>query len=697
MMNHETTADLYVSTRGDNTWSGTLHEPNPEGSDGPLATIEAAQQILRERKEAGELSGNATVLVRGGRYQVRKTITFTPADSWPTTYAAYPGEQPILDGGAAIEGWRVEERRGRTVWVTEIADVKAGRWYFRQLFVNGRRRRRPRLPKEGRYRVKGVPPTHSFAPEYWGGEGNFICHEGDIKEWENMADVEVVAMHRWVEERLPVTSFDPQTGLVQSSRYCIFPLDPGDAADNEAPKYYVDNVKDALSEEGEWYLDRPTGELCYIPLPGETLEESEFFAPVIEQLLRLEGDPDDEQYVEHLHFAGLGFEHTECTLPPGGGERWVPHYRPELDYGSAPQGACHVPGAISFSGARYCRVENCRIQNIGWYGIELTAGSCGNHLVGNTIVDLGAGGIKAESRGYPNSDVPPPRRSGGNRITDNHIGDGGHVFHAALGVHCMDCFGTVIAHNHIHDFFYSGINCGWTWGYGVHVAKDNLIEKNHIHDIGHGVLSDMGGIYILGVQPGTVVRGNLVHDVEKSVYGGWGIYLDEGTSHIIVEKNISYNCSSQAFVQHYGRENIVRNNIFAFGREAQARLGRGENHNAFTFERNLVITDGKPFYTGGRRWRVEHKVISTDLNLFWDVSGGTPLLCGSAPHGLPQTEYDMEGWQAMGYDIHSIIADPKFRDLAAFDFTLESDSPAWALGFEPIDLGDVGPRPEESR
>ena len=536
MMNHETTADLYVSTRGDNTWSGTLHEPNPEGSDGPLATIEAAQQILRERKEAGELSGNATVLVRGGRYQVRKTITFTPADSWPTTYAAYPGEQPILDGGAAIEGWRVEERRGRTVWVTEIADVKAGRWYFRQLFVNGRRRRRPRLPKEGRYRVKGVPPTHSFAPEYWGGEGNFICHEGDIKEWENMADVEVVAMHRWVEERLPVTSFDPQTGLVQSSRYCIFPLDPGDAADNEAPKYYVDNVKDALSEEGEWYLDRPTGELCYIPLPGETLEESEFFAPVIEQLLRLEGDPDDEQYVEHLHFAGIGFEHTECTLPPGGGERWVPHYRPELDYGSAPQGACHVPGAISFSGARYCRVENCRIQNIGWYGIELTAGSCGNHLVGNTIVDLGAGGIKAESRGYPNSDVPPPRRSGGNRITDNHIGDGGHVFHAALGVHCMDCFGTVIAHNHIHDFFYSGINCGWTWGYGVHVAKDNLIEKNHIHDIGHGVLSDMGGIYILGVQPGTVVRGNLVHDVEKSVYGGWGIYLDEGTSHIIVEK-----------------------------------------------------------------------------------------------------------------------------------------------------------------
>ncbi len=685
------TADLYISPDGDDSWSGCLAKPSADGTDGPLATIAAAQEILRERKETGDLKGEVTVLLRGGRYPVKKTITFTPADSWPTTYRAYPGERPILDGGEAIGGWREESRDGRAVWVTSVPDVEAGRWYFRQLFVNGHRCRRPRLPKEGLYTIKGVPPTHSFAPDYWGGEGNFICREGDVQPWDNITDVDVVAMHRWVEERLPISNFDPGTGLVESSRYCIFPLDPGDASDGTAPRYYVENVGEALSEPGEWYLDRSSGELTYIPLPGEKLEDVEAFAPAIEQLLRLEGDPDSEKYVEHLHFVGLGFEHTECTLPKGGGERWVPHYRPELDYGSAPQGACHVPGAVSLSGARYCSVEGCSIQHIGWYGVELTAGSCGNHIVGNTILDLGAGGIKAESRGYPNSDVPVPRRTGANRITDNHIGDGGHVFHAALGVHCMDCFGTVIAHNHIHDFFYSGINCGWSWGYGVHIAKDNLIEKNLIHDIGHSLLSDMGGIYILGVQPGTVVRGNVIHDVEKAVYGGWGIFLDEGTSHVIVENNIRYNCSSQAFVQHYGRENIIRNNIFAFGREAQARLSRGESHNAFTFQRNILLTDGVPFYTGGRRWKVEDKVIETDLNLFWDVSG-TPLLCGSAPHGLPQADYDMAGWQALGYDLHSLIADPKCRDLSKFDFTLESDSPAWALGFEPIDVSDVGPR-----
>jgi parallel beta-helix repeat protein len=695
-MSTSTTADLYVSIVGSNDWSGTLPEPNAEGTDGPLSTLEGARETLQLRKEAGELSGQATVLLRGGRYPIKKTIRFTPADSWPTTYRAYPGEQPILDGGVKIEGWHAETRNGVAMWVTEVPDVAGGRWYFHQLFVNGRRRRRPRLPKEGRFTVKGVPATHSFAPEYWGAEGNFYCNDGEIQNWENLTDVDVVAMHRWVEERLPISSFDPATNLVESSRYCIFALDPGDAADGQAPKFYVDNVKEALSEPGEWYLDRPTGELCYIPLAGETLASAEIFAPVIEQLIRLEGDPESRQYVEQLHFVGIVFEHTEWSLPPGGGERWVPHYQAELDYGSAPQGACHVPGAISFHGARYCSVEDCTIQNIGWYGIELTAGSQGNYIVGNSILDLGAGGLKAESRGYPNSDVPIERHTGANRITDNHIGDGGHVFHAALGIHCMECFGTVIAHNHIHDFFYSGVNCGWSWGYGVHIAKDNLIEKNHIHDIGHALLSDMGAIYMLGVQPGTVVRGNVVHDVEKSAYGGWGIYLDEGSSHMIVENNISYNCSSQAFVQHYGRENIVRNNIFALGREGQVRLGRGEDHNAFTFERNVVITNGQPCYTGGRRWMVEKKAISTDLNLFWDVSG-TPLLCGSAPHGLPQNDYDMVGWQGLGYDIHSVIADPKCRDIANCDFTLEKDSPAWALGFKPIDASDVGPRAREDR
>ena len=347
-------------------------------------------------------------------------------------------------------------------------------------------------------------------------------------------------------------------------------------------------------------------------------------------------------------------------------------------------------------GARYCAVEDCTIEHVGWYGIELVCGCLGNRIVGNTLTDIGAGGIKLEGSGVPQTVAPARRRTGNNQITDNHIVAGGRVFPSAVGILCTDSFGNDISHNHIHDMYYSGISCGWVWGYLDHGAKDNRIEKNHIHDIGQGMLSDLGGIYILGVQPGTVICGNLVHDVEHSTpgYGGKGIYLDQGGSHIVVENNIVYNASSSAFYVNYGRENIVRNNIFAFGKLGQVTMNHvvpPDLRSAFTFERNIVLTDGCLLFNASYTWRVEMRIITTDLNLFWDVSGKT-LVSGNTRHFDPPPAYTMEKWQALGYDRHSIVADPRFRDLANFDFTLEEDSPALPLGFKPIDMSDVGPR-----
>ena len=206
----------------------------------------------------------------------------------------------------------------------------------------------------------------------------------------------------------------------------------------------------------------------------------------------------------------------------------------------------------------------------------------------------------------------------------------------------------------------------------------------------------MGGIYTLGVQPGTVLRGNLIHDINAAHYGGWCIYPDEGSSHIVVEHNVCYDSDRTSFHQHYGRENIVRNNIWVNGGEAMFAFSKSEDHLGLTFNKNIVVTDGKPIYTGGYALGPARMQLQADLNLFWDLSGGDIVMAST--RGNDPTTWDLDNWRKdSNNDRHSVIADPKFADVASRDLTLAADSPAFGLGFALIDVSDVGPRPIDRR
>jgi len=699
--------DLYVSTEGNDDWSGRLPQPNADGSDGPLATVARARDILlarrrpagggRERRPRDGALQPVTVWLRGGRYEISEPLEFRPEDSGPVAYAAWPGEQPILDAGKRIEGWRSEILDDKEVWVADLPEVAAGEWYFRQLFVNGRRRPRPRLPKDGCYLIESVPGI-DLAANIDHGSNLFCAAPGDFHNWSNLTDIEVVVLHWWIEERLPVASFDEATRTVTCTHKSLFALKDDQGA--KYARYYVDNVFEALSEAGEWYLDRVAGRLYYLPLPEESVETAEVFAPVTAQFLKLTGNSDENEYVESLRFEGLSFRHGACrrrrSASEGGSDDASD---PAADYGASVQAAVNVPGAICLQGARNCAIEDCTIEHIGWYGIELADGCTGNRIVGNEIRDMGAGGVKLNGA---DANGPRCRRTGDNQITDNHIHGGGRIFHSAVGILSAHSFGNDLSHNHIHDLFYTGISCGWAWGYMDNVSKDNYIEKNHIHDLGFELLSDLGGVYLLGVQPGTVVRGNVIHDINHYNYGAWAIYPDQGCSHVLIENNICYRTNGQIFSQHFGRENIVRNNIFAFGADGIVGLGRAQPHNNLSVERNILVTDNQPIYIGGYQHPLEQPNFRTDLNLLWDVSGRTPKggrngVSGESGRQTNQREFSFVALQKLGYDRHSLVADPRFKDLKGLDFMLQEDSPAFALGFRPIDTSDVGPRPKGKR
>jgi len=412
----------------------------------------------------------------------------------------------------------------------------------------------------------------------------------------------------------------------------------------------------------------------YLPYDNETIGSARITAPVVEKLF-------DVHHSSDIRFENLTFRHTDWSLPQRLG-RSFPHLDNGTLYASSPQAASNMSGALSFAYCRRCAVADCEILHVGGYAVDMEYACSAMQVERCTIADMGAGGVKLNGA---TAKEPKSERTHHVRVSDNDIGFGGRVFLAGIGVISLHANHIHIAHNHIHDLYYSGVSCGWLWGYAESASFDNIIEYNHIHGLGHGILSDMGGIYTLSVQPGTVIRNNLIYDIEKANYGGWAIYPDEGSSHILIENNVCYDTSSSCFHQHYGRENIVRNNIWAFGREGIVACTRLEDHVGFSFERNIVLTKGQPVYTGNGIGNIR-----ADMNLFWDVEN-KPL---SYARDLfkPEENETMEQLHVHGYDLFSIVADPRFVDLEGRNFALAEDSPAWKIGFQPIDLSNVGPR-----
>lgn len=655
---------IYVSPLGADSNTGT--------KESPLKSIQKAVDRAAEMN-CGYWNGEVTVCLMEGVHELKAPVRVTGDVQIRITSA--PGEKAVVSGGRALGGVCESEMNGLRLWTVDLPEVREGKWYFKSLFAGEKRRPRACLPREGFYWMEDVP-GHTVRDALFDGANRFIAREGDMKDFKNLTDAEIHAFHYWTDEHMPIASYNPETREVVCTHQSVFVL-----KDDEMPrfaKYRVENIFEGLVEPGDWYLDRSEGRLYYLPEAEETIENTQLIVPVTEQLLIAEN-------VSGLTVDNITFAYTDWSLHQNMRPTF-PQLSDEILYASAPQGNSNLPGVISFENAKYCAVTRCEIKHIGLYGIDLVYNCKNMRIQGNVIFDMGAGGVKLNGA---TASQPRGERTQYITVADNDIGLGGRVFLAGIGVIALHANHIRIAHNHIHDLYYSGVSCGWQWNYDEGACRDNIIEYNYIHGLGHGILSDMGGIYTLSVQPGTRIHHNLIHDIEKANYGGWAIYPDEGSSHILIENNVCYDCSSSVFHQHYGRENIVRNNIWAFGREGMIHYTRPEEHCGFNFERNIVLTKGQAIYTGGGVGNM-----FADSNLFWDVDGAPVEWCVSFKDR--STYRPIETVMEMGYDIHSEVDDPLFEDAENRNFTLKPESPAFKLGFKQIDLTGVGVRAEEN-
>ncbi|MDB6169418.1 MAG: hypothetical protein JWM88_2282 [Verrucomicrobia bacterium] len=695
---------FHLSPRGRDSAAGS--------SSRPWATLAGARDNLRRLRAAGKISGPATVRIRTGRYELSETVQFNHADS-DTHFVAARGAKPVFDGGERLSGWKIGTRNGRTEWTLDLPDVVAGKRFFRSLFVNGRRAPRARFPKfsPDAFGAKNVLRVgEMLEPEKTGlgdGRDTFRPAPGDISpKWQSLPDAEVVLLHYWIEERLPKPALNPRTGwltFARRSAFCLYEAHVDANGNRELARYYIDNLFEALTEPGEWYLNRETGRLHYLPRPGETPATTEIHAPRIHTFFRAVGsvfgesgdriDMHGTRHVRGLNFTGLVFRHADWFSPLA--ERHLPshdsveHY--DLPIGGSPQAAIAVPGALLFRAARDCAVRDCTIEHVGLYGLEFGYGTRDCAAVGNRLHDLGAGGIRV---GGADLDGLGERRTGSIAVTDNHIHHIGRIFHQGIGVLLGNAADCVIAHNHIHDTCYTGISLGWTWGFRDTITRNNLVENNLIHHIGAGILSDMGGIYTLGIQPGTILRGNHLHHISSHDYGGWGVYLDEGSAYIVVEHNLVHDTKDAPFNIHYGHENIVRHNIFARGRHALASVYRVEpGHFSANFFNNILIGPSEMLYRGGYRGNIASGALFANANCIWFPDGKVAPITNPETHakeGHP-AKFTFQAWQKTGHDQLSIIANPKITE-GRKTWALAENSSAIKLGFKPHDWSRCGPR-----
>ena len=684
-------ADFYVSVDGSDSWSGTLAAPDAQKSDGPFATLPRARDAVRLLKK--KKSDDIVVLIRGGTYQLDKTVVFGVEDSGDgeatITYAAYPGETPVFSSGQEITGWQkvTDEIPGlpaAAVGKIKVADVSGK---FLTL-----------------YDEEGMLPraqSERFVPKGNATELNFP--KGRLKNWPNITDVEIVVRptRKWTMNVLPLVSVDEKTGVARTAIPATYGMNKIGC--------WVENVLEELDKPGEWVLNTKEGKVYLWPR-----SDSPVMAPQLIEFIRVEGDLDGEgpkdNPVRNVTLRGLTFKHGErYTLAKN--DAGTQHDWDMFDKANT---------LVRLRGAENCVVEQCHFLDSGSGAIRVDLHGQQNKISDNHIEQLGGGGILLCGYGPGTKDV-----NKNNIVTNNNIHHIGKIYWQSPGIFLCQSGDNRIANNLIHHTNYSGmIVSGIVTRFFVKQNKressrairwhevgemrnnpelddvrpflhtrNNLIENNEIHNVMQ-ILGDGNGIYVRGAGAGNVIRGNYIHHLVSSINGQSGMRTDGGQMDTLFTGNLLYKCKSQGMTLKLN--NRFENNIIAdviaprgiYLKIVEGPMSGASNKQNIYYSTSSDCTfisepgAGKGLVGEDRRGRVPARMkdIDSDRNIYF---------CKSAPSLGEKT---LKKLQADGVDASSLSTDPMFVDPENGDFSFQPGSPALELGIVPIDVSKIGLR-----
>ncbi len=652
-------ATFYVATSGNDSWSGKIAAP--KDGDGPFLTLQRARDAVRElKKTKGLPKGGVVVELLGGVYELAAPLALSGEDSGevgsPIVYQSRQGEEVRLLGGRVVTGWQPvadpavlakldPSARGKVLQadlkaqgITDFPSIEAPGWAHSdpgvELFYRDNRMTLARWPNEGYTKIAelAVQDGHNIRGRAGSRVGKFV-YEGDRPQrWLGEKEVWLHGYWwvDWAEQRMRVQEID-----ADKKQITLAPKPTHPFGFRKGQWYYALNLLCELDRPGEWYLDRDAGVLYF--WPPDSIRDGDTMISSTKGLATLDG-------VSHLTLAGLTFEAGRGT-------------------------------AVTVSGGEKCAVLGCVIRNMGGWGVRVTGGN-GHRVAGCDLYDLGEGGIWL---------------AGGDRRTlthANHVADNNHIHHCSRwnpvyhpGI-ALRGVGQRASHNLLHDLPHIAI--GFT-------ENEHCIEYNEMYNVVFQS-NDAGAIYTFGpsetwTMRGHVIRYNYLHDIHGfEGRGCQGVYLDDAFSSVHLYGNLFERVHRAAFIGG-GRDNIFEKNLFVDCDISIHVDARGLGWMAGSEPR--LKEDLKLFSIAQPPWSTRYPQLLTLLE-------NDPM----APVGnIVRSNVSVGGrWDGIQGAARKFVTvennlvdkDPHFVDAEKGDYRLRPDSPAFAVGFEPIPYEKIG-------
>lgn len=706
--------EIYVSPSGDDTAAGTF--------TAPYRTLYRTQQAVREFA-ASDKTADIKVILRDGRYELDHTLVLGFQDvaaQGSLTFEAYKDETPVLSTGRLVTGWtRVqvypdgtpEAARGN-LWVASIPGLINT---FRTLFDGDERLTRAKSAKFSMKAPSEKEVRRADSRNVYFNKDRIhlrrLPFTDQIKDWPNLHDVEVFFNPvPWNINLIPLESVDMKNKVA----YLAYEANAVPFSSGSKAFAWVENIIDYLDEPGEWCVNTDTRKIYYWPENGRP--SNKIYVPQLMEAVRVEGkinyDLANDVPVKNIHFKGLKFTHGDRTIWYKNRKGWgIQHDWDTFDYGNA---------LLRFRGAENCSVEECAFVNSGGSAIRLDLHAQQINISRNYIDRVGHMGILLCGYGPGTKDANKC-----NIITDNIIQRCGQIVLHGHGIFVWQSGENVISHNYIHDVPRKAIGlCGvrcqilmkpecdfdeasrtirWheisqaidsteeviinRYAPFLH-ARNNKVEHNRVERT-MLELSDGSSINISGAGLGNLVNHNLLYDIPFV-----GIRTDDWQDGTTIQNNILHNIGGTG-ITHKGLNHVLNNIMINCRKFSHYRAypqqyfypGSRIRHNIYyteaqTYMPSTVFKWGKMFVhrAGTKPLPYEYDM---DYNVYYSASGST---LEKATAEVTNARFDLALKQKNGVEKHSVIMNPKFKNLKKMDYRIRNRKLIEAIGFHEFDV-----------